>query len=139
MFFQCARHGSFSYRLVLVTISLILTLAWPDPHGAISAFPFAPDPSEVSLIALVVDPDSYDGKRVRVSGFAVFEYEVQAIFVSRDDMLYFVRVNSIRLDTGKSPTELKELNGRYVQVSGTFKATKDVMRGIIHSIDRLKP
>jgi hypothetical protein len=123
---------------VLFTAALVAALAWPDPY-ATSAFPLVPDPNEISLIALIMDPISYDGERIRVSGFAVFEHEAEALFLSRDDALYHIQVNSIRLDTRKSLAELRELNGRYVYISGTFKATKDEMRGYIHSIDILRP
>ena len=39
---------------------------------------------DVSIIALVATPERFDGKLVRVVGWAIFAFESQGIFVARE-------------------------------------------------------
>lgn len=105
-----------------------------------AAVPMAPHPDEVSLLALIVNPTAYDGKRVRVTGFAVFEFETSALFLSREDATHGVEVNSVAVDTRRSLEELQQLNGRYVFIAATFKTTTGKnRRGYLESIEILQP
>lgn len=103
-----------------------------------SAVPVARHPHDVSMVALIANPAAYDGKPIRVTGFAVFEFETTALYLSKQDAVLGLDENSIALDTRRSLDELRELNGRFVFVSGIFEAVKDLRAGRLGSIQVLE-
>ena len=77
---------------------------------------------QVSIIALIANPEKYDGKRVQVIGVGYLEFESNAVYISRDDAEY-VNKNGLWVD----PSELtipyedaQKYNGKYVLIEGTF-------------------
>jgi hypothetical protein len=83
-----------------------------------------------SLIELIARPELYDGKRVRVIGFVNFEFEGNALYVSREDWLQAIYRNGIwvephlALPTGiERDTTAPEYrpNRRYALLEGTFR------------------
>jgi hypothetical protein len=102
-------------------------------HGIIA------DPHEVSLIALVVTPERFDGQHVSVAGFGVFEFETVSLYLSRLDAELEIRPHSIPLVVEQDIKELRALHGRYVFVKGKFSVPKGGRRGRIHSIDSIEP
>lgn len=103
-----------------------------------SAVQVARHPDDVSMVALIANPAAYDGKPVRVTGFGVFEFETTALYLSKQDAVLGLDENSIALDTRRSLEDLRELNGRFVFVSGTFEAVKDLRAGRLRSIQILE-
>ena len=102
----------------------------------------------VSLVELIARPEVYDGKAVRVVGFANFEFEGNGLYLSREDWeraiyrnaLWIDPPRSVQTDSGRAPTAL---NRRYVIVEGTFNATHrghlGMFSGALERVTRLDP
>lgn len=79
--------------------------------------------TDISIIQLIAVPKAFDGKRVRVHGFAEIEYEGNALYLHEEDRKYRIDKNSLALDV---PLELirkaKGLRHNYVIIEGTFSA-----------------
>jgi hypothetical protein len=80
-------------------------------------------PPLVSIVSLIAAPDRFNGKRIQVIGFTHFEFEGNAVYLSREDYRYGLDKNGIWLSMNKSHIDKqKELNDSYVIVEGTFNA-----------------
>lgn len=79
-----------------------------------------------SLIELLARTDAYDGKRVRVIGFANLEFEGNALYVSREDYEHMIPRNGFWLDV---PDSL--LRGRTLHLPGYF-----LIEGVVSAHDR---
>jgi len=123
-------------RTVLCFALMSIVAVTPSPSIAV---PVAHHANDVSLVALIVNPSAYDGKLVRVTGFAVFEFETTALYLSKQDAALGLDENSVMLDTRRPLDELQPLHGHYVFVSGTFEANDDLRAGRIVSIQVLQP
>src|SRR4051812_30757429 len=55
-----------------------------------------------SLIELIARPELYDGKRVRVAGFADLEFEGNSLYLSREDYVQMLTRNGVWLDASDS-------------------------------------
>lgn len=80
------------------------------------------DALKVSIIQLIADPETYDGKLVRVIGVGNLEFEGNYISLNKEDYKYHVG-NSIWLELGEnaiSYEEAAQYNGEYVIVEGVF-------------------
>lgn len=78
---------------------------------------------EVSLIAVIANPEKYHKKRIVIKGYFTMETEGQAIYVSKNDYEKGIFKNSIYLYIGYD--SLKEMNIEepykgYVQIEGIF-------------------
>jgi hypothetical protein len=102
----------------------------------------APDPITVSLIQLIARPSDYDGRAVRVIGFARLEFEGQGLFLHREDDTQYLATNAVWVDVELRP-EFTALNGRYVIVEGVFEAKNmghsGAFRGALHHVSRYDP
>src|SRR5688572_28759665 len=81
----------------------------------------------ISLVALLAQPNAYEGKLVRVIGAFRLEFEGNAICLHSEDIAKGVSNNClwISLDLKRleaSPSELEALNGSHVLLEGTFTA-----------------
>lgn len=80
----------------------------------------------VSLINLIATPERYHGKWVRVEGICNFEFEGNALYLSRDDRRHGFTKNAIwaSWDTlGAEPYDPRfmfKFDGRHVLVEGYF-------------------
>ena len=101
-----------------------------------------------SLIELIVRPEDYDGKRVRVIGFANFEFEGNGLYVSEEDWKHRIFRNGVWLDpppgtVSESAPSPALPNRRYVIVEGTFSARDKghmgMWSGAIEGVIRLDP
>ncbi|MFY7867182.1 hypothetical protein, partial [Roseateles sp.] len=101
-------------------------------------------PLDVSLISLIATPKEFDGKRVRVMGFARLEFEGNAIYLHRDDYLQGITKNGLWLDVVPvSKKSALSTNNQYVIVEGVF-STKDgghlgLWSGSIQRVTRMDP
>lgn len=77
---------------------------------------------DVSLVALIANPDRYHGRRVRVNGYVVFEFEGNAIYLHHEDARHRFLKNALWLSlpakNGGSPLGCKSES--YVQIEGVF-------------------
>lgn len=107
-------------------IVLILLLAISQ-IGAASPAPVIAPPEKVlriPLVALLADPERFDGKLVTVDGFLNLKYEGDAIYQSRSDFDEMLTGNALWVDGPKfdEPRARRDLSGRNVSVTGRFDA-----------------
>jgi hypothetical protein len=99
----------------------------------------------VSMIALIANPESYDGVQVRVIGYLHLEFESDAIYLHRDDFENGISKNALGISqpADVSPDEWQGLNDQYVLCQGTFRADwmghMAMNSGTIDDIQRLEP
>src|SRR6266498_4920654 len=101
-----------------------------------------------SLVELIARPELYDGKRVRVIGFVNFEFEGNALYISKEDWQRSIARNGLwidppqRFETDSAPSKVQP-NRRYVLVEGTFNAQTPghlgMWSGAIERVTRLQP
>lgn len=79
----------------------------------------------VSLLALVVNPDKYDGNVVRVTGVFGFYFSESTLYASMEWFKHGIASDAIilRLDVkGSEINKLASWTGKYVYVQGVFDA-----------------
>lgn len=124
-------------RLALILLSLVFA----SPNKSPTATP--PVNWEayeaVSMVQLIATPQQFDGRKVRVSGFATVEFEGTALFLTRDDVKYLNTKNGLWLDLGSE--DRRTMDRRYVRVYGVFAAGirghRDAFSGTIQSVTRM--
>jgi hypothetical protein len=106
--------------VLIVALGLVLVVALATSARADDA-----RGSAVSLIQLIADPASFDGKRVTVTGYVVLEAENTAVYLQESDARYGITRNAVWLQT-PVPDELgrARFHGRYVRIDGTFNARR---------------
>lgn len=108
-------------RRILLILLLAITQISAEPAPAV-----APDERavRVPLVALLADPERFDGRFVTVDGFLNLEYEGDAIYQSRSDFDEMLFGNAIWVDGPKfeEPLARRALSGRYVSLTGRFNA-----------------
>lgn len=89
---------------------------------------FSPEAEPVSLIQLIATPEKYDGKKVSVTGVINVGFEVDLLYLTKDDWKYGINTNSIALNfrtDNRLNLPLEELErdicGNYVEINGIFK------------------
>jgi len=104
------------------------------------------DAEGVSLVALIANPDVYDGKHIRVVGIVHVGFECDALYFSSEDYKMGITKNAVYLELTQMPIdvpydELKKLNGRYVVIEGVFdskeKGHMGLYSGTISDISRI--
>ena len=105
---------------------LLLLLLAISQIGAAQAPAAAPDerPLAVPFVALIANPERFDGKLVAIQGFLNLEYEGDAIYQSRSDFDTMLLGNAIWVDGPKfeEPAARRTLSGRHVYLTGRFDA-----------------
>jgi len=101
-----------------------------------------------SLLELITRPEVYDGRRVRVVGFVNFEFEGNALYLSRTDWENGLTRSAVWVDP---PTGFEsnwgpargQPNRRYVIVEATFRAGRrghlGLFSGALEEVTRLDP
>jgi hypothetical protein len=95
---------------------------------------------DVSLYELITRPAEFDGKRVRVIGFAHFEFEGNGLYPHREDWQQGILHNGVWLEP---PNEAaNSLSDHYVLVEGRFEARSrghmGMWSGTIDSVTRIE-
>lgn len=80
---------------------------------------------DISLVALIANPDAYDGKPVRVIGAFQLEFEGNELCLHKEDLVQGLTKNCVWIEPdlkvlGVSYEDLTKFNGKYVLVEGTF-------------------
>lgn len=78
----------------------------------------------VSLYELIARPEVFHGRRVRVIGFAHFEFEGDGLYVHREDWERSISMNGLWIHPPSTGAD--SLNNHYLLVEGRFNAK---MRG----------
>ena len=94
---------------------------------------------DVSIDELLANPLLYDGKRVRLVGFAHFEFERNALYPHREDWQQSILSNGLWMDP---PPHADSLSGHYVIVEARFVARNrghlGLWSGALDSVTRLE-
>ena len=92
-------------------------------------------PIPVSLVALIAEPQVYDGKRVIVRGYLVRGFESETLWLHKEDARYHLSRNGVGVDL---PDEGDDTWQGYVAIDGIFDARRTMSNnGSIHSITRI--
>lgn len=78
-----------------------------------------------SIVQLIADPRTFDGKRVLTYGFATIGPERNYLYLSREDADHGLLTNAVLLDfpTIKETLRHAQLDRRYVLIEGRFDAS----------------
>ena len=95
---------------------------------------------QVSVIDLIARPAEFHGKRVRIIGYARFEFEGNALYLSREDWRRGIDRNGLWLEPPAGRPD--SLNDRFLLVEATFVATDGghlgLWSGSLKGVDRLE-
>ena len=121
-------------RPALAWLLLLLLSCWVTPT-------WAAEPLEVSLIQLIANPKTYDGKAVRVVGFVSLEREGHAVYLHQDDYKHGITKNGLWLEvTDDIRQKQKDYDQKYLLIEGVFKAQDTghmaLYSGALHKISR---
>lgn len=131
---KSARLG---FKQVVIALLIAVTGSMYSQQTPAQASPIA-----VGTVALLADPQKYDGKRIRTIGFACVEFESNVLYLHKEDFQYANNKNALWLRL--SDTQRKEygkLSLKYVIIEGTFYATgpeRFEFGGAIGDITRLE-
>jgi hypothetical protein len=99
---------------------------------------------EVSLIQLIANLQTYDGKRVRVTAFLHLEFEGNVIYLHSEDFRYSLTKNALWINIPKDMTrdQMKLVNDQYVICTARFDAKMqghmDLNSGELTDVTRLE-
>lgn len=80
----------------------------------------------MGLVALLAEPQKYDGKVVRTIGFASIRFEGNALFLHEEDYRYGNLKNAVALRVTEAQAEqFKRMSLKYVIIEGTMHANGD--------------
>lgn len=98
------------------------------------------EPINVSLAALLANPERYEGRSVAVIGFLHQSLEHSAIYSHREDYVQTITPNGLWVSGATIP---EALNDRYARVEGIFTTTEtghlNQWSGAICNIGRATP
>jgi hypothetical protein len=83
----------------------------------------AQEPTDVTLVRLIANPEKFDGKLIRVIGFLRLEFEGNVLYLHREDYENAILGDGIWVDV--TPVVTKQsatLNMNYVLLEGIFSA-----------------
>ena len=107
-----------------LTVSLAALFGWPRLALAQrNEKQDVPRISGVSMIRVIANPSDFDGRQMRLMGYLATGNGVDqslGLYVSELDGRNFNILNSIDLRVG--PAEVRNLIGKYVQLTGLFHA-----------------
>lgn len=98
-----------------------------------------------SLVALLANPERFDGRKLMVSGFLTLEHEGTGLYLDRAAYDAGLSKNAVWLDrpTWPEPEETRRLHRTYAEVVGTFDASKlgayDHYSGALTQVQRITP
>jgi hypothetical protein len=96
-----------------------------------------------SAIALIANPEKYDGKVVETEGYVTLGYEDTAVFVTKADKDAWLTANAIFLDLSEvERAKFKKLEGNYCFVIGVFRnrhGHEDLFPGELDNIQSIRP
>ena len=114
--------------LRLLLLGILVSLATPYAHNHTRGYypkgGADVDATEVSIIQLVANPRTYDGKVVRLIGYLHLEFEGDVLYLDRESFHYSISRNGIWLNVPKNMTAAQEkiVNDHYVICTGRFIA-----------------
>ena len=100
-------------------------------------------PEAVSLIQLIANPGSLDGKRVLLTGYVVLEADNKAVYLHESDAKFGIARNGLWLDVPLGGDARRaQFHGRYVLIEGKFNARRrghrEAFSGTIEDVGRFE-
>jgi hypothetical protein len=97
----------------------------------------------VSIINLIATPEKYHDEKVIIKGYAVLEFEGDAIYLSKEDAEYGITRNALYLDVDAEQLRNYQKDSQgYVLVEGKFDANSHghlaLFSGVIKEITRFE-
>src|SRR5262249_8357317 len=99
------------------------------------------------IVQILAHRDRYDGKKVRVEGYAHVRFENVAVYLSKEAADHSMSSNGFWLEFDKKAVPYegsigpKEFNNKFVLIEGTFNKNKrghhSAYQGTIEKIDRI--
>jgi hypothetical protein len=81
----------------------------------------AAEPTNVTVVQLIANPEKFDGKLIRVIGFLRLEFEGDVLYLHREDYENAILGDGISVDVTPDMTkQSKTLNMNYVLLEGIF-------------------
>ena len=108
---------------ILTASTLFFLAACQDSTGSPPAS--ESEPIDVSMYQLIVTPERFDRKQVRVKGYIHLEFEGNALYAHKEDYDRFLSKNGVWIDTrkcGRGPHA--GVNDEYVLVEATFDSQR---------------
>ncbi len=101
----------------------------------------AEEPTNVTMVQLIANPDEFNGKLIRVIGFLRLEFEGNVLYLHREDYENAILGDGIWVDvTPEMMKQDKSLNTKYVLLEGIFSSSDHghmgAWRGTITKIRR---
>jgi hypothetical protein len=84
----------------------------------------AQEPTNVTLVQLIANPEKFDGELIRVIGFLRLEFEGNVLYLHREDYENAILGDGIWVDA--TPAIMKQkatLNMNYVLLEGVFSSS----------------
>ena len=83
----------------------------------------AEEPTNVTLVQLIANPEKFDGKLVRVIGFLRLEFEGDVLYLHREDYENAILGNGIWVEVNPLIAKKRaDLNMSYVLLEGVFNS-----------------
>jgi hypothetical protein len=101
----------------LTLLSFLSLLCWVAQPS------IAAETIDVSIVQLIANPQQFDGKIVRIIGFARLEFEGDSIYLHREDYEHGITKNGLWMDV---PNDMRkrdtEFDQKYILIEGRFNA-----------------
>jgi hypothetical protein len=104
----------------------------------------ADEPSHVSIVQLLANPDRYDGKKIQVDGFLCVQFENQAIYLSGEDAEFGMTSNGFWVafnGTAILRDEAAAHDRKHVFIEGRFNKNErghlGLWQGAVEGVDRV--
>ena len=132
-------------HFLLICASVLIAVA---PPGCASKSEPAPKLDEYcSMVALLSDPERYDGRVIETEGVLLIEFEGDSIWLSQEHFEARIVANSIGVvppyENPDFYAAMRRLNGTYVLIRGLFNKGNPreigTPRGAISEISKLIP
>ena len=133
--------GSQMSRRSLYLLALIMLLPVGSARSS-HASSGSPKPINVGMVALLAEPQKYDGRVIQTIGFVCLEYEGDALYLHEEDYRYQNYENALALRVAEAQRkQFKGLSLKHVIVQGTMYANgpeSSEYAGAIGNITRLE-
>jgi hypothetical protein len=111
----------------LVAVPLLLVASSPSAGKLFEVGHRDPAAESVSLIAIVANPEKYDGKHVQIRGAFRTEFEGNVVCVNVDDLTHSISKNCIWFNIGpnlnvQANGGLSRFNNSYMLLEGKFSS-----------------
>ena len=102
---------------------LFLPVEATSPHQLAHRFSDGSEPIDVGMVALLAEPQKYEGKLIRTIGFMCIEFENDALYLHEEDYRYGEIKNSFRLRLSESQRkQFKDLRLKHVVIEAKVYA-----------------